>query len=124
MYSQVQENVILKNVLDDETSLAEITALRAKEESMDKPQDSQDPPGKAEVELETSRIFHHVWYILELYYLVCATSVCYTGCIGSKGLHKIVLFIQKTACIIKKEDREDPMQSTVGDIADNTQLCW
>lgn len=60
IYSQVQENVILKNVLDDETSLAEITALRAKEESMDKPQDSQDSLGKAEMELETSRIFHHV----------------------------------------------------------------
>lgn len=51
---KVQENVILKNVLDDETSLAEITSLRAKEESMDKPQDSQDSPGKAEMELETN----------------------------------------------------------------------
>ncbi|XP_047485546.1 RNA N6-adenosine-methyltransferase mettl16-like isoform X2 [Penaeus chinensis] len=51
---KVQENIILKDVLDDKTSLAEITALQAKEESVDKPQGSQDSPCKAEMEHETN----------------------------------------------------------------------
>ncbi|XP_042892976.1 RNA N6-adenosine-methyltransferase mettl16-like isoform X2 [Penaeus japonicus] len=53
---KVQENTIFKHILDDKTNLSEIAALQAKEasveeESLEKPQGSQDSPRKAEMEL-------------------------------------------------------------------------